>query len=122
MSGESKNPWNSLEVAKLVVGLLIPLALAIIGYLGNSAFRAADKSQKELEEVRQLYQTRQTAVGNFSRFIYERRVRSELLHSALRRHANAPTDDSKKELIEREPSGESASRPPNPWIDKLLEF
>lgn len=101
MNSESKSPWNSLEIAKLAVGLLMPIVLALIGYLINNAFRSADSAQKELEELRQLYQTRQTAVGNFSRFIYERRVRSELLLSALRRHANAPTDESKKELIER---------------------
>ena len=112
MSDESESPWNSLEVAKLVVGLLMPLALAVIGYLINSGFRSADearaeairqaeRSQKELEGARQLAQTRQAAVGNFSRFIYERRARSELLHSALRRHADAPTEDSRKELIER---------------------
>lgn len=112
MSNESKNPWNSLEVIKLLEGLLVPLALVVIGYLINSGFRSADearaeavrqaeKSQKELEGARQLAQTRQTAVGNFSRFIYERRVRSELLHSALRRHADAPTEDSRRELIDR---------------------
>ena len=107
-----KSPWNSLEVAKLAVGLLMPLALVAIGYVINSGFRSADearaeasrqaeKSQKELEDARQLAQTRQAAVGNFSRFIYERRVRSELLHSALRRHGDFPTEDSKKEVIER---------------------
>ena len=90
----------------------MPLALVAIGYVINSGFRSADearaeasrqaeKSQKELEDARQLAQTRQAAVGNFSRFIYERRVRSELLHSALRRHGDFPTEDSKKEVIER---------------------
>ncbi len=108
----SKSPWNSLEVAKLLTSLLVPLALVVIGYLINSGFRSADvarseairqseKLQKELEGARQTALTRQAAVGNFSRFIYERRVRSELLHSALRRHADAPTNDSKIELIER---------------------
>jgi hypothetical protein len=112
MSDPAKSPWNSLEVAKLVVALLMPLALAAIGYLINSGFRSADEAraeaarqaerlQKELEGARQLAQTRQAAVGNFSRFIYERRARSELLHSALRRHADAPTEDSRRELIER---------------------
>ena len=112
MSDESKSPWNSLEIAKLFVGLLMPLALAFIGYLINTGFRDADdaradalrqaeRAQKELEVARQQAQTRQTAVGNFSHFIYERRARSELLHSALRRHAGAPTEDSKRELIER---------------------
>ncbi len=101
MNSESKSPWNSLEVAKLIVGLLMPLALAVIGYYVNNAFRLADEAKKELEETKQLAQTRQAAVGNFSRFIYERRTRSELLHSSLRRHANAPTADSRKELIER---------------------
>jgi hypothetical protein len=112
MDNEAKNPWNSLEIAKLIVGLLTPLFVFVLGYQVNSSFRAADtrraealeqnqKLQRELEESKQLAQTRQAAVANFSRFIYERRVRSELLHSALRRHAESPTEDSRRELLER---------------------
>ena len=94
MSDESKSPWNSLEIAKLFVGLLMPLALAFIGYLINTGFRDADdaradalrqaeRAQKELEVARQQAQTRQTAVGNFSHFIYERRARSDYYASFL---------------------------------------
>ena len=108
----SKSPWNSLEKAKLVVGLLVPVTLAGVGYFINLTFRSADEARaealrnservsKEIADARLLAQTRQTAVGNFSRFIYERRTRSELLLSALKRHAQAPTEDSKKEILDR---------------------
>lgn len=112
MSDERKSPWNSLEVAKLIVGLLIPLVIFVLGYQVNRSFRAADEArseaavkaqqlQKELEDAKRGAETRQLAVGNFSRFIYERRVRSELLLSSLRRHSANPVAESKQELLER---------------------
>jgi hypothetical protein len=105
MDDQSKSPWNSLEIAKLAVGLLTPIVVVAFGYQVTSSFRNADvqaqKADKAVEDSRQLAQTRQTAVGNLSRFIYERRVRSELLLSALKRHANSPTEDSRRELIDR---------------------
>ncbi len=112
MTDQSPSPWNSLEVAKLAIGLLTPIVVVAFGYQVTSSFRSADvlraealiqaqKADKAVEDSRQLAQTRQTAVGNFSKFIYERRVRSELLLSALKRHAESPTEDSRKELIDR---------------------
>lgn len=112
MSEPTRTPWTSLEIAKLVVGILTPIALAVFGYLVNASFRAADESrtealrkagtvQRELDQSQSIAATRQAAVASLSRYIYERRVRAEMLLSGLKRHANAPTDDSRKEVVER---------------------
>ena len=107
-----KSPWNSLEIAKLLASLLTPVLVVMLGFQINQSFREADaareqaaqaaqRAQKELEDGRLQSQARQAAVTNFSRFIYERRARSELLASALKRHAENPTEDSKKEVLDR---------------------
>jgi len=112
MNADGKSTWNSLEIAKLVVGMLTPILVFILGYQVNRSFReadvariaAAEKSQqlqKELDSARRTAETRQTAVSNFSKFIYERRVRSELLLSALQRHSTNPVEQSLKEIVER---------------------
>ena len=108
----SKSPWNSLEIARLLASLLTPVLVVLLGFQINSSFRTADaareqaaqaaqRAQKELEAGRLQSQARQDAVTNFSRFIYERRARSELLASALKRHAESPTEDSRKEVLDR---------------------
>ncbi len=107
-----KSPWNSLEIVKLIFGLLTPILILILGYQVNQSLKAADEAraeamreaqriQKELDESRQLARTRETALANYSRLIYGRRVRSELLASSLNRHAKQPVVESKQELIER---------------------
>lgn len=112
MNTERKSAWNSLEITKLVVAMLTPLLVAIIGYQISRSFRKADEAraaalieaqqlQKALEDNRRTSEIRQVAVSNFSKFIYERRVRSELLHSALQRHFANPAEQSKREIIER---------------------
>jgi hypothetical protein len=112
MTCDRKSHWNSLEVAKVIIGVLTPLVIFFLGYEVNKASRAADASRteavskaqqlkKELDDAKRAAETRQTAVTNFSRFIYERRVRSELLLSALQRNAMDPVDESRKELLER---------------------
>jgi hypothetical protein len=101
MSDKEKSPWNSLEIVKLVVGLLTPLFLFLIGHMVSDSVRRAEDSRKELEAQRQLSETRRVAIQAFSRFIYERRVRAELLASALRRNAEKPVDASIDELVRR---------------------
>jgi hypothetical protein len=101
MTDEAKSPWNSLEVTKLFLSLITPLAVVVIGLVINASFRTADDRRAREQQEAQLTVTRQSAVFGLSRFIYERRVRSELLNSALLRHGLSPTDDSKKEVIER---------------------
>jgi hypothetical protein len=112
MTDSTRSPWNSLEIAKLVVGSLTPIALAVFGLFVNSSFRAADEAhaetirkaeavQRQVDASKTLAQTRQAAVGGLSKYIYERRVRGEMLLSGLRRHANAPTVESRNEVFER---------------------
>jgi len=101
MTDQKKSPWNSLEVVKLAVGLLTPLLLFWIGYAANAALRRAEESSKQLEAQRQLAETRRTAIQALSRFIYERRVRAELLASALPRNAQKPVAASLDELVKR---------------------
>lgn len=112
MSDPPKSAWNSLEVTKLILGLVTPILILTLGYQINQSFRAADEAraeatreaqrvQKELEEARRLAHTRETALANYSRLIYGRRVRSELLASSLNRHAKNPIAESKQELLER---------------------
>ena len=82
------------------------------GYLVNDSFRDADEGraqalrkaetvQRELDLSKSVAATRQAAVGSLSRYIYERRVRAEMLLSGLRRHAKSPSDESRKEVMER---------------------
>jgi hypothetical protein len=101
MTGQAKSPWNSLEIVKLAVGLLTPLLLFWSGYMANASLRRAEESSKQIEAQRQLAETRRTAIQALSRFIYERRVRAELLASALRRNAQKPVGASVDELVKR---------------------
>ena len=112
MTEPTRSPWNSLEIAKLVVGSLTPITLAAFGVFANLSFREADEAraealrkaetvQRELDASKSLATTRQNAVGALSRYIYERRVRSEMLLSGLRRHANSPSDESRREVVAR---------------------
>ncbi|MBT9598948.1 MAG: hypothetical protein IV094_23420 [Vitreoscilla sp.] len=112
MSDSPKSPWTSLEVVKLAISLLTPIVIFVLGYQVNQSFRAADQAraealleaqrvQKQLDEEKQLARAREDALGSYSRLIYERRVRAELLASSLNRHARGPTSESKQELVER---------------------
>lgn len=91
---------------------MTPVLVVVLSFQINRYFREADaareqaaqvaqREQKEIEDRRLQSQARQAAVTTFSRFIYERRARSELLASALKRHAESPTEDSKKEVLDR---------------------
>jgi len=39
---ESKSVWNTLEVAKLIVGILMPIALAIFGFQAKEALQTSE--------------------------------------------------------------------------------
>ena len=108
MTDEEKSPWNSLEIVKLVAGLLTPLFLLWVGFLVNDSLRTAEESRKQQEAQRQLAETRRVAIQALSRFIYERRVRAELLYSALRRNAENPVAKSMDELVRRKQSYDEA--------------
>jgi hypothetical protein len=53
------DPWNSLEIAKLLVGVLTPLSVAALGFLISSRLKRLDlaqwKSQKLLEKRIAVY-------------------------------------------------------------------
>jgi len=53
------SPWNSLEIARLVVGILTPLTLAVVGLLVNRYLKRLDmvqwKNQKLLEKRIAIY-------------------------------------------------------------------
>lgn len=94
-------PWNSLEVAKLAASLLTPLLLFWLGYETSQSIQRSEELREDLQKQQRLEQTRQSAVQSFSKFIYERRARAELLASALKRHASSPTLESRAEVVER---------------------
>lgn len=107
-----KSPWNSLEIAKLLASLVTPIAVVFIGYLISAATKEADNRhtqqirESEAQRAQQLRDAeairgRRTAVVELSKFIYERRVRAELLSSAMRRNATNPVDESRQEVIAR---------------------
>lgn len=83
-TAENKRLWNSLEITKIAVGALTPLLIFVIGIVVNQSIRSRDQADQ-----------RQAAVQTLSRFIYERRARSEMLASGIRRAA------AKEELEER---------------------
>ena len=112
MSDPKENPWNSLEVTKLVASLMTPLLLFWLAQTTNESIRASDLArqavaeksrlaQEELAESQRKAEARQLAVQQFSKFIYERRSRASLLASALKRHSSQPIPESKTEVIER---------------------
>lgn len=82
------SPWNSLEVTKVVLSALTPLLIFTLGVALNQSIRSQEESAREAESLRARSEARQAAVQSLSRFIYERRVRAELLASSLRRNVS----------------------------------
>lgn len=101
MPNTGKNNWSSLEITKIIISLLTPLFLFWLGYITNESIRDTEQTRQQLEKKRQEAEDKQSAVQQFSKYIYERRTRAELLASALKRHANAPNSVSLKEVIDR---------------------
>jgi hypothetical protein len=123
MNGSDKKLWNSLEVAKLAVSLMTPLLLFWLAQIMNDSIRNSDlarqveaikarKAQVELAEQQRKTEARQIAVQQFSKFIYKRRSRANLLVSALKRHSNSPIPESKAEVIERKRLFPRSQAPP----------
>lgn len=112
MALSDKKLWNSLEVAKLCASILTPLILFWLAHSVNESIHDADEAreraaiqsqeaQQALEKELRIAETKQAAVQKFSRYIYDRRSRSALLLSALRRHADSPISESLQEVIRR---------------------
>ena len=94
MTEAKESSWNSLEITKLGISVITTGSLFVLAYLINDSIREAER-----ERIRS--ENQQAAVQEFSRFIYERRSRSALLLSALRRHAREPVAESLREIVER---------------------
>lgn len=92
-----KSVWTSLEVAKLIAAALVPVSIAATG-----AYLTQKDRQKE--EVRAHWE----AIDHISRAALHRRVRAELLASALRRDAKSPTEHSLQELKQRKQAYDEA--------------
>jgi len=99
--GDNKKLWNSLEVTKLVAGFLTPLLLFALGLLANGWVREIERSRAASAAAEAESRARADAVRTFSRAVYGRRTRAELLASALRRGADL------EELRERKRSYDS---------------
>lgn len=97
----SASIWHFLEHSRAIHSILTPLAICVIGLIINSQWRYADEARVALEKRQNILNVRQSTVESLSRFIYERRARSELLASALMRNARYPIPESMKEVVER---------------------
>jgi hypothetical protein len=84
------SPWNSLELTKLAMAAVVAGLVTFFGFRTTAHFREVDEVKVRREAVQQL-----------SRAILERRARSELLASSMRRHAQAPIAASMEELLRR---------------------
>jgi hypothetical protein len=111
MANKPTTPWNSLEVTKLIVSALTPVLLFAIGYKVNQWVREGEARAKTAENQRQEQAAReqalrdradlrQQAVRELSTFVYERRVRAEMLSSALQRNAAQAELMRRKELYD----------------------
>lgn len=87
---ESKSHWNSLEIAKVLIAATVPISVFVAG-------ATIANSTKRQEEVRSKWE----AIGQLSHSALERRSRSELLGSAVRRQAKAPHDSGLAEVLTR---------------------
>jgi hypothetical protein len=73
MGDEIKSVWNSLEVAKLCVGLLTPLAVVIIGYFVQKQLAAQNQSwqgeSRIVERRFQVYDSVRTELNRIYCFV-----------------------------------------------------
>ena len=98
---KAKSPWNSLEVAKLVASLVTPLAVLWIGYVFNASTKAADDRRAQQLRDAEAVHSREAAVIDLSRFIYERRIVAIQLAAALGRDSKSSPTAYRAEIIER---------------------
>lgn len=100
MNNKTKTPWTSLEITKVVLGAITPLAIFVLGLAVTQSTRSSDDALRQAETNRIRAEQRQNAVQSLSRFIYERRARSEMLASALRRNVSLDEIVERKKLYD----------------------
>jgi hypothetical protein len=109
----SEQLWNSLEVAKLLAGLLTPVAVALVGYwitlrLRSQQERSERAREEEREERRRQYEER----ANLER--QEREARAEESRKQEERSRE-------RETLEREAQRDELERKHTPHIELRLE-
>lgn len=98
MSNSSK--WNSLEVAKLGVAILTPALLFWLGVMVSNSAQETERTFKALEKEKEQIHINQLAIQNFSKSIYERRARAELLASSIKRNVSIEEIKYRKKLYD----------------------
>ena len=74
--------------------MIVVITFTLSGLLGAAFSQWLSKQAEETERLRVEAEARKVAVQSFSRYIYERRARAEMLASSFRR--KAPIDEVKE--------------------------
>lgn len=96
----NNNKWNSLEVAKLSVAILTPILLFWLGVMVSNSVQETERAFKALEKEKEQIRINQLAIQNFSKAIYERRARAELLASSIKRNVSIEEIKYRKKLYD----------------------
>lgn len=95
-SCDTKRPLSRHPLTVVVV------AFALSGVLGTIFSSWIKKSYEETQHFRMESESRKSAVQNFSRFVYKRRARAEMLASSFRRRAPLEEIKERKKLYDEE--------------------
>lgn len=79
---------------------IVVVTFALSGLLGTAFSQWLSKQAKEAERIRIEMEARRTAVQSFSRYVYERRARAEMLASSFRRQAPLDEVEERKRLYD----------------------
>jgi len=101
MRTKNGQPWNSLEVVKILVAITTPLLLAALGFLIDARFREAEARTQAASRAAEIAERRRESVRAISDAMYGRAARAAMLASGLRRHGAEPTDASLEEVVAR---------------------
>jgi hypothetical protein len=96
----NRSKWTSLEVVKLGVAILTPVLLFWLGVVVSNSAQEIDRVFKALEKEKEQVSINQIAIQNFSKAIYERRARAELLSSSIIRNVSIEEIKYRKRLYD----------------------
>lgn len=75
MHQETKNAWNSLEIAKLIISLAMPAAVAYFGWVANSKLQDLQHqirlSEKIIDKRIEIYESIRIRLNNIYTYIEE---------------------------------------------------